>query len=50
MFGSDWPVCTLSGSYGEVVNLGEELSKDFSESEKVKFWGDVAVSAYKLTP
>jgi len=50
MFGSDWPVCTLSGSYEEVVNLAQELTKDFSQSEQKKFWGDVAVSAYKLTP
>ena len=48
MFGSDWPVATLAGSYKEVVELAEELTASLSESELADFWGDTANRAYKL--
>jgi L-fuconolactonase len=48
MFGSDWPVATLAGSYKEVVQLAEELTASLSESELADFWGDTANRAYRL--
>mgnify|MGYP003343045555 FL=1 len=48
MYGSDWPVCTLAGSYEEVFNLADELSKNFTKSQSQSFWFDCANSAYKL--
>lgn len=48
MFGSDWPVCKLAGSYDQVVTLAEFLVSDLSESEKSKFWGENAKKAYAL--
>ena len=48
MYGSDWPVCTLAGSYEEVFNLADELSKNFTHTESQSFWFDCANSAYKL--
>ena len=49
MFGSDWPVCLLAGSYGEVINalrtvLGPRL--DFAATAKV--FGENAARFYRL--
>jgi L-fuconolactonase len=48
MFGSDWPVATLGGTYSQVINLAEELTKEFSTSEGEYFWSKTAVHAYNL--
>lgn len=48
MYGSDWPVCTLAGSYEQVYKLADEFTKNLSESEKKSFWFDCANRAYKL--
>ncbi|NDA80265.1 MAG: hypothetical protein EBX92_03880 [Actinobacteria bacterium] len=48
MFGSDWPVCKLAGSYDEVVALAEFLVADLSDSEKSKFWSGNAEKAYAI--
>jgi L-fuconolactonase len=48
MFGSDWPVCLLSATYSEVINLAEELTSHLSEDEKEYFWGKSAINAYRL--
>ena len=49
MFGSDWPVALLAGSYKEVLSLAEELTSQLSTSEKEDFWSGTAKRAYKLT-
>jgi L-fuconolactonase len=48
MFGSDWPVCTLAGSYEEVFGLANFLTENLSKSEVESFWSDCANRAYKL--
>jgi L-fuconolactonase len=48
MFGSDWPVCTLSASYADVVAAAAELTRQLSEPEQVAIWADTARSAYRL--
>ncbi len=48
MFGSDWPVCKLAGSYGQVYGLVEEYIGQFSANEKEKFFGGVASEFYGL--
>ena len=48
MFGSDWPVCTLAGSYAEVTSLVEEYARNLSESELAQVWGETAARAYHL--
>ena len=48
MFGSDWPVALLSGTYKKVYELAEYLTNDFSNSEKQKFWFDNAKSVFGL--
>lgn len=49
MFGSDWPVCLLAGSYGEVIDvLKNALPKDLSEDDLDKLFGANAHHFYKL--
>ena len=48
MFGSDWPVCLLAGSYDEVIGLAEELTSGFSESENADFFAQTAIRSYKM--
>ena len=48
MYGSDWPVCTLAGSYVEVFNLAENLAQELSPTEKESFWSGCANRAYRL--
>jgi L-fuconolactonase len=48
MFGSDWPVAILGGTYAEVVELAEALTAGFSPSEAEFFWHKSAAVAYNL--
>ena len=48
MFGSDWPVATLGGTYGQVINLAEQLTSGLSPSEGDYFWSKTAIHAYNL--
>jgi L-fuconolactonase len=48
MFGSDWPVCLLAATYKQSIDLVEEFTSKFSESEKNAFWAATANKAYGL--
>jgi L-fuconolactonase len=48
MFGSDWPVCLLAGSYPQVIGLIREYSKNFSKEDKEKLFGGNAANAYRI--
>jgi len=48
MFGSDWPVCLLAATYRQTVDLVEEFTKIFSDTEKDNFWAGTANRAYGL--
>jgi L-fuconolactonase len=48
MFGSDWPVCTLAGSYQQVVNALRECIGPVSEAQNDALWGGTARSFYRL--
>ena len=48
MYGSDWPVCTLAASYGEVWELAGTLIKDLTESERCAVLGGTAARVYGL--
>lgn len=50
LFGSDWPVMLLSGSYKKWKNVLEVYMKDFSLSEKQKVFGENAIKFYSLNP
>ncbi len=48
MFGSDWPVCTLAGSYAEVVGIVETYIAALSADERAAVMGGVAAQFYGL--
>lgn len=48
MFGSDWPVCLLGGTYQDIVGIVETITADWSASEKEAFWSTTAINAYRL--
>jgi len=48
MFGSDWPVCTLAASYGQVVASVDDLIHPLSAAERACIWGATATSVYRL--
>jgi L-fuconolactonase len=48
MFGSDWPVCLLGGSYDRVTTAARELTADLSDAEQEAVFGGSATRAYQL--
>ena len=48
MFGSDWPVCLLAGSYPHVIELVEQFIKNLSTDDRNKIMGINAQNFYKL--
>jgi L-fuconolactonase len=48
IYGSDWPVCTLAASYGEVWELAGTLMKDLGESGRTAILGGTATRVYGL--
>jgi L-fuconolactonase len=48
MFGSDWPVCLLAATYGEVVDAAEQLTSGLSPAERDQVFGETARRTYHL--
>ena len=48
MFGSDWPVCLLAGSYQHVVQIIELFLKELKPLDQNKIMGENARNFYKL--
>lgn len=48
MFGSDWPVLLLAGSYGQWKNLLQRYAQQFSPQEQQQLFNDNALRFYKL--
>jgi L-fuconolactonase len=48
IFGSDWPVCTLAATYGEVFHAARSCLSDLSAGEVAAVFGGVATSMYGL--
>ena len=48
MFGSDWPVCELAGSYGEVFDALMDCIGGVSEAERGHILGQNAIEFYRL--
>jgi L-fuconolactonase len=48
MFGSDWPVCLLAGSYAQVLGILENYMKSFSADETGRFLGGNAQRFYGI--
>ena len=48
MFGSDWPVCTLAGSYERVVGAAREILTSLPPAAKADVFGGTAARFYRL--
>ena len=50
MFGSDWPVCLLSGDYADVAGIVKDFCGRLSADERPHVWGGTATRFYGLDP
>ncbi|WP_326613652.1 amidohydrolase family protein [Streptomyces scopuliridis] len=48
MFGSDWPVCRLAATYGEVLDAARTVTDGLSEDERDAVFRDTARRVYAL--
>ena len=48
MIGSDWPVCKVTGSYQQVLNIVLSYIENFTEKDKGMVLGGTACKAYKI--
>jgi L-fuconolactonase len=48
MMGSDWPVCTVAASYGEVIDLVESAIAEYSPDERAAILGGTARRFWNL--
>ncbi len=48
MFGSDWPVCQLAGSYRQVLDSLQACLSGLSDSERQQIMGRTAADFYRL--
>ena len=49
MFGSDWPVCELAGTYRQVHDALVEVIGPLSEDERQRIFGGTAAEFYGLS-
>jgi len=48
MFGSDWPVCLLSGEYADVVGIIDDFIASLAPAEQTLIRGDTTRRVYRL--
>lgn len=48
MFGTDWPVATLAGSYEQVHRLAADYTRGLSAEARGRFFGGAAAEFYRL--
>jgi len=48
MFGSDWPMCLVAASYGDVLKIVTDYFSSFSADEQKLFFGSNAINFYQL--
>lgn len=48
MFGSDWPVCLLSGEYADVVGIIDGFMSALNPAEQAQIWGETTSRVYGL--
>jgi L-fuconolactonase len=48
MFGSDWPVCLLAGTYGRMLQVVTDYFSSFTKNEQQLFFGENAIKFYNL--
>lgn len=50
MYGSDWPVCLVGGSYRQNLNATQQLTAALTLSERDAFFGSTAADWYGIAP
>jgi L-fuconolactonase len=50
MFGSDWPVCLLAATYGQVCRLVEDFTRALPPAAQEGIWGKNAARFYGVAP
>lgn len=50
MYGSDWPVCLLAGSYSDVYSVAKRFADRYLADDQAAFWGRNAEAFYGLGP
>jgi L-fuconolactonase len=48
MFGSDWPVCTLAASYGDVLEAARDLTRHLTPAERAAIFAGTATCVPQL--
>ena len=48
MFGTDWPVCLVAGSYAQVIGALRHCLADLDEAQREQIFGLSAIEAYRL--
>ncbi len=48
LFGSDWPVCLLAATYGDVLDAAQATLPDLTTAELAAVFGENAVEVYRL--
>lgn len=48
LFGSDWPVCNVAGSYSKMINMVKQYTAALTQAEQADFWGNNAIKFYHL--
>jgi L-fuconolactonase len=48
MYGSDWPVCRLAATFGEVMEILENYTANFTDAERALFWAKNAIRFYNI--
>lgn len=49
MYGSDWPVCRLAATFGQVTGILDSYTASFSADERTRFWGGNACEFYNIS-
>jgi len=48
MYGSDWPVCLMAGSYERMFGLVDDYTRQLTDSARKKFFGGNATRFYRI--
>jgi L-fuconolactonase len=48
MLGSDWPVCTLAGTYSRVMPIAADYVQKLSRDEQADVWSENAKRFYGI--
>ncbi len=48
MYGSDWPVCLLAGTYAKVKQIIKRYLEPFTKEQQAKIWGMNAIHFYDI--